>query len=544
MGAGSGFSDNPSLFAEIMTMIPLSSQIRSAYPVCNRLLADESLPVWDTPLTVDNLPERLSKIGNSLQCHPYLPDLARVEHAVHSLNTNPPDFPARVDELTLNPAVVLLPVSWNDLPERLWNSHVTPQRAGNRFALIWRTPQSRRVQAGTASGHDLLALKVVSEKIPSRQAADDGGVSLGTIDNILYAAAQKGLLLAPDSRIARPPDFSRGEITDEAFLVSRSFTLQWHITQACDLHCRHCYDRSDRHPMPLEQAIRVLDDLYDFCRRQHVYGQITFTGGNPLLYPHFDEVYRQAAERGFLTAVLGNPMPRQRIESLLHMQELEFYQVSLEGLAEHNDYIRGRGHFQRVLGFLDVLRDLKVYSMVMLTLTDANMDQVLPLAEHLRGRTDVFTFNRLSPVGEGAELAPADIGRYRPFLETYLQAARANPTMQLKDNLFNILLHEKKGPFFGGCAGYGCGAAFNFVSLLPDGEVHACRKLPSLIGNIKERPLYDIYQDEAARRYRAGTGACSGCAIRPVCGGCLAVSYGSGLDIFSDRDPYCFMENR
>ncbi len=523
-------------------MNPLPDEIRSAYPVCSRLLAEERLSPDGPAPTVENLPQMLGAEQAALKRHPYLPDLARVEQAIHKLNTCPPTIPDRVEALRLNPTLILLPVAWHLLPERLQDDGVAPAPVEDAFVLVWKASDSGRVHAATADGHDLLALKIVSEEIAPRQAAEDGGVSLGTIDNILYAAGRRGLLLTPPSRIVRPPEFGRGTGDGDEFRVARCFTLQWHITQACDLHCRHCYDRSNRHPLPLAEALRVLDDLYDFCQRQHVYGQVTFTGGNPLLYPHFDEVYRQAAERGFLTAVLGNPMPRRRIEDLLGIQDLEFYQVSLEGLAEHNDYIRGPGHFQRTMAFLEVLRELKVCSMVMLTLTDANMNQVLPLAERLRGRTDVFTFNRLSPVGEGADLSPADIGRYRAFLEDYLRAARSNPAMRLKDNLFNILLHERKEPFFGGCAGFGCGAAFNFVSLLPDGEVHACRKLPSLIGNIRERSLYDLYRDAPARRYRAGSRACRGCAIRPVCGGCLAVSHGSGLDIFRERDPYCFID--
>ncbi len=95
-------------------------------------------------------------------------------------------------------------------------------------------------------------------------------------------------------------------------------------------------------------------------------------------------------------------------------------------------------------------------------------------------------------------------------------------------------------PYIGGCAGYGCGAAFNFVSLLPDGEVHACRKLPSPIGNICKQTFSEIYYSEIASQYRAGSSACKDCDIRPVCGGCLAVSYGFGKDIFTELDPYCF----
>ena len=90
--------------------------------------------------------------------------------------------------------------------------------------------------------------------------------------------------------------------------------------------------------------------------------------------------------------------------------------MSLEGLEEHNDSIRGAGHFKRILAFLEILDELSIYSMVMLTLTRENMDQVLPLGEFLRGKTDLFTFNRLSQTGEGAALETAVKEEYKEFL--------------------------------------------------------------------------------------------------------------------------------
>jgi len=176
----------------------------------------------------------------------------------------------------------------------------------------------------------------------------------------------------------------------------------------------------------------------------------------------------------------------------------------------------------------------------MLTLTAANMDQVLPLAELLRDRTDVFHFNRLALFGEGANLAMADRGRYRQFLESYLKAAGSNPVMGSKDNLINILLHEQGADLFGGCAGYGCGAAFNFVTLLADGEVHACRKLPSPLGTIRERTLSQLYDSDLAKRYRLGPAACNGCPVRVACGGCLAVAKCCEVATFTEKDPFCF----
>jgi selenobiotic family peptide radical SAM maturase len=294
----------------------------------------------------------------------------------------------------------------------------------------------------------------------------------------------------------------------------------------------------------LAQEIDILDDLAEFCTAHGVQGQISFTGGNPLLHPNFEKLYRAAAERGFVPAILGNPTTRDVLERLLAIQEPAFYQVSLEGLEEHNDYIRGAGHFKRILTFLDLLRDLDIYSMVMLTLTRDNMDQVLPLAEILDKRTDLFTFNRLSLVGEGANLIMADKNRFSDFLRSYLGKMESNSCLGLKDNLFNIIQYNDKKPVFGGCTGFGCGAAFNFMTVLADGSVHACRKFPSLLGNILESSITEIYHSEAAGRYRQGVAACRDCAIRPVCGGCLAVSYSHNLDIFKEKDPYCFIDDQ
>jgi selenobiotic family peptide radical SAM maturase len=178
----------------------------------------------------------------------------------------------------------------------------------------------------------------------------------------------------------------------------------------------------------------------------------------------------------------------------------------------------------------------------MLTLTRDNIDQVIPLARELMGIVDSFTFNRLSMVGEGASLMLPDKDSFIKFLKEYIEESKRNSIVRLKDNLINILRFQSGERAFGGCTGFGCGAAFNFVSLLPDGEVHACRKFPSLIGNIFEESLLKIYNSSVAKRYRNGSSECRGCSIRMVCGGCLAVAYSYGYDVFKEKDPFCFKD--
>lgn len=472
-------------------------------------------------------------------------ELAQLELALQLVkSTDIPKYPNQGEVVSINPTLQLLALTWSNICALLKDpTSQTVPKEGQEFVVIYRYPGDGEIFFYPASKANLLALKVLSENLDRQQVAKEADVAVGQVDAAIEEACTQGILLAPPSSIQRPDTHlpAIGAKEWHSHLNSNYFTLQWHVTQACDLHCKHCYDRSEISPLTLEQGITILDQFRDFVLEKNVRGQVTFTGGNPLLYKHFPELYQEAAKRNFSIAILGNPTSKDVIQSLQAIQPLSFYQVSLEGLEEHNDSIRGAGHFKRILAFLEILDELSIYSMVMLTLTRENMDQVLPLGEFLRGQTDLFTFNRLSQTGEGAALETAVKEEYKEFLEQYLDAVKTNPTMGLKDNLINIVKTERGDKVFGGCTGYGCGAAFNFCSILPNGDMHACRKFQSPIGNVLESSLLELYNSEAAETYRSGPEECRGCKIRPVCGGCQAVIQSSGLDITLHKDPYCFL---
>lgn len=525
---------------------------RKIYTNCHRILGNQTwgriLQLLDENPQPEFFADKLLLLRHPLALPGFIADLAHIEWALHKAGAEPPPALSKIASVSVNPTLALVPVSWKNL-EAIIHSKTEAEsgieKASGVHILVWRHLKTGKLHVREADDADLLALKLIVEKFEYDEAAAQGGVTVGVIGSAIQKAISQGVLLSPASRIRRhalpkagvPPEL-------ESFLSADVFTLQWHITQTCDLHCKHCYDRSDRAPVPYDTALAFLDDFYDFCGEMHVKGQVSFTGGNPLLYPRFTDIYRAASERGFGTAILGNPSPIQQIEKLMDIAEPLFFQISLEGLQKHNDDIRGEGHFKRSLEFLDQLRERDIYTMVMLTLSRDNMNQILPLAKILRERTDYFTFNRLSTVGEAARLAMADPKDFENFLRKYEAASADNPMLGLKDNFINIILDEKNKRLFGGCTGYGCGAAFNFVALLPDGEVHACRKFPSPIGNMLQNRLTETYHSEMAQKYRTGAHSCRDCRLNIVCRGCLAVAHSYGLDVFKDRDPFCFIPQK
>jgi selenobiotic family peptide radical SAM maturase len=338
-----------------------------------------------------------------------------------------------------------------------------------------------------------------------------------------------------------------GHVTDNNAKQAAScgcggFTLQWHLTNRCGYNCTHCYDRTVRNELGLPQALDVLAGLEEFCGQCGRKAHVCFTGGDPLLYPDFWQLYEEAAARGIPTSILGNPIGPETIGRLMAIQRPLYYQVSLEGLQQRNDAVRGDSHFSTVMAFLLDARRMRLTTHVMLTLTRENVDDIIPLGEELRGLTSRFTFNRLAQVGRADGMPSLDKASLVGLLKRYLVAARTNPVLGFKDNLFNIVRHHFGRDLLPGCTGSGCGAAASFVALLPDGQVHACRKYPSPIGDVLRESLGQIYSSGAAAAYRRGSARCRDCAVRSACGGCQAVTFGRGLDPLKDRDPDCFFD--
>lgn len=469
----------------------------------------------------------------------FIADLAQLELA-SSRVLSATEPPQSVDTVQVNPTLEIVEVSWRGLVALCRGEEVEPQPEPQKIG-IWRHPITTELQRQPLDNRDLLALKIVVDQHDPVQLADHYQRPVGTLDYALQRAIQRGILQTPPSKISR---YDTPMLDQYAEIHQRAevFTLQWHITHRCDLHCKHCYDRSERHDVLVDQGVELLDQMREFCLNNNVSGQVSFSGGNPVMHPNFLDLYRAATERNLNVAILGNAVSDEVLEQMITVAKPAFYQVSLEGLAAHNDLIRGRGNFATVLDFLARLKKRKMFSMVMLTLTRENLDQVLPLAELLRDKVDLFCYNRLAMVGEGANLLTPQADEYQQFVQDYLDARENNPIMGLKDGLMNIERQQRPEGIFGGCTGFGCGAAFNFVSVLPDGQVHACRKFPSAIGDLNQQTLAQVYESSAARSYRRGCLECDPCQLRPVCGGCLAAAYGCGVDPLVQKDPACFIE--
>jgi radical SAM protein with 4Fe4S-binding SPASM domain len=119
--------------------------------------------------------------------------------------------------------------------------------------------------------------------------------------------------------------------------------------------------------------------------------------------------------------------------------------------------------------------------------------------------------------------------RLREGLESHIQ--NLAPSSEAHENMRRAPMHVNAGD------------GFVFISLL--GEVFPSGYLPVTAGNVKDRPLKDIYQQSelflALRNKDVLKGRCGKCEYRFVCGGSRSRAFAMTGDYLAE-EPFCSYE--
>lgn len=338
------------------------------------------------------------------------------------------------------------------------------------------------------------------------------------------------------------------------------FSFQWHITEACDQRCKHCYIFSLDPSKPVasmdwEGMMATLENIKDFCdafgRQPYLY----LTGGDPILHSRFWDLLAVLKERGIPFTIMGNPFHLDaEVCRRLKDAGCVRYQLSIDGMRETHDWFRKPGSFDETLAKIPVIQQAGIRAIIMTTVSSRNIDEIPAVIDTVVAHgADVFAFGRYVPSGEeGDRTNGITPERYHELLRTVDARYRMYERQGVrtycnrKDHLFTLLAYEQgtfrlpedreEGMIYDGC---NCGNCH--LTILPTGAVYACRRVGgSQVGDVRKDRLRDLWLGpmEDYRAYERFE-KCARCELLAFCRGCPAVAKGSAGSFYAP-DPQCW----
>jgi MoaA/NifB/PqqE/SkfB family radical SAM enzyme len=179
--------------------------------------------------------------------------------------------------------------------------------------------------------------------------------------------------------------------------------VQVHPTRFCNLRCRHCYSMSGperRESLGEEVLARALSDA-----AAEGFEVASFSGGEPLLYPHLMPVLDRAKAEGLGVTVTTNGTLLDPEACAALRGRVDLVAVSVDGSPTTHDAIRASaGAFRRMEQGIANLRRAGIPFGVIHTLTRGNLHELTWVAHFAqRSGAELFQVHPLEEVGR-AEL--------------------------------------------------------------------------------------------------------------------------------------------
>lgn len=293
------------------------------------------------------------------------------------------------------------------------------------------------------------------------------------------------------SQLQREKPYVHSKILNYADKVKRGESiaiLQFQYDYTCNFACEHCSAdnfmvKTKKEKMADTRRHFTIADVRELSRQADAMGlaNMVITGGEPLVYPDFDQVVEAIDPSKFYIASDTNGWHLD-LKRAKHLKSIgvDKIQISLDSFIpeEHDAFRRKPGSYERVMRAIDAGLDAGLNVMM----------QTVIWKERLRSQEFIDYLEFFKPKGIGTYVSLAKpVGCW----ENNFEHLCGNEDIQYLEELekqYNVFTHLTPG--YG--IDVGCIAVKRMVSITKYGDIMPCPYMFTSLGNFFEEPLEDI----------------------------------------------------
>jgi len=290
--------------------------------------------------------------------------------------------------------------------------------------------------------------------------------------------------------------------------------LFWEVTDACNSHCKNCNiwrRKVSKDILTLDEVKKIFSS--GFFREVK---DVIISGGEPILLPDLEEklsIMNENIAHGALVSLSTNGLLPDKVikvtKNCLKNGMNIIVGVSLDGVGEHHDFIRGvKGNFEKVNYLLKELLKLK---------KDEEYKKNIDITV---GYTfSPLTFNYFNEVQEyskslGIHFLPQMYEQFSYYSNTESETTYNESVMKAINDIPDGFQKEvikkcvKRKPLT-----YRCSSMKNFFVLHCNGDISPCLRFAHIrAGNIRNDNINEIWNTEKVKEARIYVKNCKGCS--------------------------------
>lgn len=327
--------------------------------------------------------------------------------------------------------------------------------------------------------------------------------------------------------------------------LRKPVSVFWEPTEFCNLQCKHCYTNSGPQKKTLlgfREAKKIVDDLYE----EGIYA-IGMGGGEPLLLPYLLDLIKYINTKNMNISISTNAtLLTDEYIAKLKEAGLKILQISVDGLEETHETIRGKGTFK---GLFDKIRKVQAVGIgvrigfTVNTLNYKEIDDFIDFAK--ANNVHVINFFRYMPYHENGEYLALSAEQLYETTKTLIRRRKENCYGDGEDkfyitfeplSFFSFLLDEND------INETVCTAGRSKFVISCDGSVSMCNYISRKIGNISDglNSIWDKVTEEYRKIHFDIPKDCKMCRFAEKCrGGCKGFSY-IYSENFLTKDKGCY----
>lgn len=317
------------------------------------------------------------------------------------------------------------------------------------------------------------------------------------------------------------------------------------ITSKCNLRCKHCYNESGNSDNEID--IKALFRLFEGAAAMGVDG-ISISGGEPFMSTNFIAILRELKKYPQFNVNIitnGTLFNEQVLDDIMQIFPNPIFQISLDGIGEQHDLIRGKGSFKKINDALSLLKAHNCgfyFHTLIHRYNYKNIEDFINYGRDIGVHKIDFAFLKRKGRGKcNYESLALSCGEQIELMK-YLNAKKET----ISTNSFQVSFPTI---FYGICPIFSEELSTNiFARVDVYGNVYACQNFDgkcNSLGNILEEDILKIITEERFKEQKEhfvkvpNNFNCESCFLSSFCGkGCPGVEYSDfeDLELSSDCD--------